>query len=416
MVEVGDVDDRERVHALRLGIAKRGQRIGGLAGLRNEDRQIALAQRRLAVAEFGGDIEFDRDAGQPLEPVFGDKACVARGAAGHDRNALDVLEVERQLQRQRHPLGRHVDVARQRVADHFRLLVDFLGHEVAIIGLVDQKRRRTGFQHLAVHHRALLVVDHADFAGQNHPVAVFEIADGVGEGRQRDRVRAQIHLAVAVTDRQRRALAGADHQIGVAPEQECQRERAAQLRQRGLHRVLRRGALENVGIDQMRHHFGVGLAIEFRALLFQHQAQFAKILDDAVVDHRDVVGGVRMGVVLVRLAVGGPAGVSDPGMAGERFGPQPGFEVFQFAFGAAAVEMVAFQRGDTGGIIAAIFKPLERIHQLLGDRSAPQNADNAAHADQTLQIERKIAKNADALLTRIADVQILNNYCRLRQR
>jgi len=42
---------------------------------------------------------------------------------------------------------------------------------------------------------------------------------------------AEIHLAVAVADRERRALAGADHQIVMAPEDERQRERAAQLRQ-----------------------------------------------------------------------------------------------------------------------------------------------------------------------------------------
>ena len=50
----------------------------------------------------------------------------------------------------------------------------------------------------------------------------------------------EIHFAVAVADRQRRALAGADHQIVVAPEHEGQRERAAQLRQRRLDRLLRR--------------------------------------------------------------------------------------------------------------------------------------------------------------------------------
>ena len=49
------------MHALRLRVAQRSQRIGGLAGLRNEDREIALAQRRLAIAEFGSDIEFDRE-------------------------------------------------------------------------------------------------------------------------------------------------------------------------------------------------------------------------------------------------------------------------------------------------------------------------------------------------------------------
>ena len=87
-----------------------------------------------------------------------------------------------------------------------------------------------------------------------------------------------------------------------------------------------------------------------------------------------------MGVVLGRLAVGSPAGMADAGVAGERLCGEPRLEIFQLAFGAAALETVAFQRRDPGRIVAAIFQPLERIHQLLRDRSASQNADNAAHA------------------------------------
>ena len=237
------VDHGQRVHALALGVAQRGQRVGGLAGLRNEDREIALAQRRLAVAEFGGDIDLDRHAREPLEPVFGDVAGIARGAAGRDRNALDVLEVERQLDRQHHALGRHVDIARQGVADHFRLLVDFLGHEVAVVRLVDQRGRGRVLDRLALHDRVVLVVDGGALVRQHHPVAVFEIADRIGEGTERDRVRPQIHFAVAVTDRERRAVAGADHQIVVAGEDEAERERAAQFRQRRPHRLDRLDAL-----------------------------------------------------------------------------------------------------------------------------------------------------------------------------
>ena len=103
-------------------------------------------------------------------------------------------------------------------------------------------------------------------------------------------------------------------------------------------------------------------------------------------------------------------------MAGERLGLQSRFEIFEFAFGAAALEMVAFQRGDACGIVAAIFKALERIHQLFRDRTAPENADNAAHADQYLQIDENAPKRRRHLLTRIAAAQILNNYCGLRQR
>jgi hypothetical protein len=84
--------------------------------------------------------------------------------------------------------------------------------------------------------------------------------------------------------------------------------------------------------------------------------------------------------------------VADAGMTGERFGFQSRFEVFQFAFGAAPREMVAFQRGDACGIVTAIFQPLERIHDLIRDRSASENADNAAHADQYLQMVEELSK------------------------
>src|ERR1700681_3293493 len=100
---------------------------------------------------------------------------------------------------------------------------------------------------------------------------------------------------------------------------------------------------------------------------------------------------MRMGVVLGRLAVGSPARVSDAGMTGERFGFQPRFKIFEFALGAAAFEMVALERRNACGIITAILKALERIHQLLRNRTAPKNADNAAHAGQYLPIKRVCA-------------------------
>src|SRR5437764_959062 len=116
----------------------------------------------------------------------------------------------------------------------------------------------------------VLVVNDRGFTGQNHPVAVLEITDGVGKRSERNGVRAQVHLAIAIAD-------------------------------------------------------------------------------------------------------------------GQRLGPQSRFKMLDFAFGAAALDRVAFQRRDACGIVAAIFKAFERIDQLLRDRTAPENADNAAHADQYLQ-------------------------------
>ena len=76
------------------------------------------------------------------------------------------------------------------------------------------------------------VVDHGAAAGEHDPVAVLEIADRVGERRERDGVGAEIHLALAVADGERRALAGADQEVFLAVEQEGEREGALEPRQR----------------------------------------------------------------------------------------------------------------------------------------------------------------------------------------
>ena len=215
-------------------IAQRRQRVGGLARLRNEDRERARIERRLAVAELGGDIDFDRQVREPLEPVSRDHAGVIGGAAGGDRNALERAEIERQLHRQRDALGHHVEIMRERVADHFRLLVNFLRHEMAMVALVDEHHGRLRLEHVAVHDARRWRRGFRRCRVDDGAVAVLQIAHRVGEGRERDRVRAEIHRVVAEADRERRALAGADQQIFFAGKQEREREGAAQPRQRRL--------------------------------------------------------------------------------------------------------------------------------------------------------------------------------------
>ena len=229
-------------------------------------------------------------------------------------------------------------------------------------------RRTSGVVHL----RAVAVHD--------DPVAVFEIADRIRERRQRDGVGAEIHLAVAIADRQRRAAARADQKIVLALEQEGERESALQPRQRGGDRVGRRKSLAQLRADEMGDHFGVGFGREFRAASFSLGAQLAEIFDDAVVDDRDAVGGVRMRVDFVRTAMGRPARVADADLAAERLLVQPLLEIAQLALGAAAREMAIFQRGNAGGIVAAVLQPLERIDHQAGDRLTADNSNNSAHA------------------------------------
>jgi hypothetical protein len=129
----------------------------------------------------------------------------------------------------------------------------------------------------------------------------------------------------------------------------------------------------------MGNNLGVGIRAELRAFLLQLLAQFAEILDDAVVDDCEPVGGVGMRVAFGRPAVGRPAGMADADRARERLAGEPRLEIAQLAFGAPASKLPAFQRGDAGGIVASVFEPLKRVDQCARDRLTPENTYNSAH-------------------------------------
>ena len=109
-----------------------------------------------------------------------------------------------------------VEVGVQRVTHHRWLLVDFFLHVVVIVALADQGARELTFDNRAINLLVRSVVDRRAIAGQNAPIAVFDVAQRVGERCQRNRVRAQIHFTIAITNGQRRAFACADHQVVVA--------------------------------------------------------------------------------------------------------------------------------------------------------------------------------------------------------
>jgi hypothetical protein len=153
------VDDGADRHALLAAIAQRRQRVGGFARLRDEQRGRVLGQRHLAVAELGGDVDVDRQARVALEPVLcrpgrRDRPCRRpRSPGGRDGG-----EVERQIENPRRRFG-EVDIVRERVRDHLRLLVDLLLHEVAVVALVDEEARSDRLLTLPLHRVAAHVVD-----------------------------------------------------------------------------------------------------------------------------------------------------------------------------------------------------------------------------------------------------------------
>jgi hypothetical protein len=372
------VDHRDYVLAQLVAVAQRRQGIGGLARLADEQRHTALRQGRLAVAELRGDVDFDRDAGHPLEPILGDPAGVARGTAGDHGDARHRRQIERQ--RRQADLARGgVDEALQGVADHGGLLEDLLLHEVAVVALADQRARQFGLAHLALGFVAALVEDRRAGARHHRPVALFQIADLLGQRRQSQGVGAEKHLAVAVADRQRAAAPRAHHHVVFTGKNDRQREGAlepAQGRRDGLRG--RRPTVELAG-DQRGDRLGVGIAFEVVAGVSQFGAQALKIFDDAVVHHRDPVGRVGMGVGFVGHPVGRPAGVADADIAGQRVGVELGRQISQLALGAAAFDAAVDQGRHAGGIVAAIFQPLEPVEQLRRHVARTQDTDDAAH-------------------------------------
>jgi hypothetical protein len=175
-----------------LRIAQGRQRVRGFARLRHENREPARLKRSLAIAELGREVDLGGQARKVLEPVFCHQSGVIGGAASRHGDPLERAKVERQRARQPDALGGHVDIMRERVADDLRLLVNFLGHEVAIVALVYECRDRR-FEHGALD-LAASGIKYVDAVAREHgPIAVFEIGDSVSERSERDSVGAEIH-------------------------------------------------------------------------------------------------------------------------------------------------------------------------------------------------------------------------------
>ena len=201
------------------------------------------------------------------------------------------------------------------------------------------------------------------FAAPEHDdVAILEIGDQFRKRRDRDRVGTKIHAgSVAVADRERRPAPRPDQEVVLASEEESESKSPPQPRQRSSNRLDRAFSLVHFVRDEMGDDFGIGFGGELGAAGLEVSPQLGEILDNAVVHDSDPVGRVRMGIDLRRLAVGCPAGMANAAQSGERLAGEPLFKVLELALGAKAGQLTGLQRGNTGGIIAAIRKLSQRL-------------------------------------------------------
>jgi hypothetical protein len=68
----------------------------------------------------------------------------------------------------------------------------------------------------------------------------------------------------------------------------------------------------------MGNDLSIGIGAELRPRPLQLLTQLTKVLDDPIVDNREALGRMRVGIILGRPAVRRPASVADADRAGER--------------------------------------------------------------------------------------------------
>ena len=225
------------------------------------------------------------------------------------------------------------------------LLVDFLEHEVAEAALVRHVVAPTQERRRPLNPRSGLVVELDAQGGQQGHLPVFHRQDGAGKSGQRRGVASAEEFPFPKTNQQGRSLAGhhqrsregrPNHGEGIGPMQARQNglnRREQQLRRRGLARCLQ--AIELLA-QQVRNDLGVGVRAEDHTGGLELLAQAPVVLDDPVLHHREAAWTVevRVGVALLRLAVGRPAGVTDAALPLGPLGLKTGREVRELALSA----------------------------------------------------------------------------------
>ena len=148
------------------------------------------------------------------------------------------------------------------------------------------------------------------------------------------------------------------------------------------HRLEQIGGVRQMMVNAMRDDLGVGLRAEAVAQLVESGAQRLVIFDDAVVHDGDAVARhVRMGIARGRNAVGGPAGVRDADVPGDRLPPRarPARALTLPTVRTRASCPCGVSTRKSGRIVAAILQPAQSFHEDGDGIALRDHADDSAH-------------------------------------
>ena len=287
-------------------------------------------------------------------------------AAGDDDDAADIADL----------LGRHGQILQYHpsplqsgggsLPNGAGLLKDLLEHKVGIAPLF-------GSVDLPIHMMMLLGhliaegIIHGDAIRRQHGhLSVLHISDIPGMADDRSDIGGDEALPLAEAQQKRRVLAHGNEPVRCVGGHDAQSVgtlHGVDHPPDGLHHV---STLFIVVVQKLHHHLGVGLGTKLIALVQELAFQLRKVLDNTVVHHRNVAAAAHMGmgIDVVGFAVGGPAGVTDAQAAGQ-VRPLVGqiLQHLQAALGLLHPHPAFTAYGDTGGVIAAVFQPLQSVQQ-----------------------------------------------------
>src|SRR3954470_7282840 len=131
----------------------------------------------------------------------------------------------------------------------------------------------------------------------------------------------------------------------------------------------------------MRDDFGIGLGNEFVAARLKSLLQRARVLDDAVMNDRDVALAIemRVGVAFVGHTVSRPAGVANAELTVHRTGSQGALELGDLPGRLPGFDAATVHDGNSRRIVPAIFHALESLEEERGSAALSDITDNSAH-------------------------------------
>ena len=134
--------------------------------------------------------------------------------------------------------------------------------------------------------------------------------------------------------------------------------------------------------EQLRNDLGVSLGLAVDACVLKLIPQGQVILDDSVVYEGDppISRGVRVGVDVVRAAMGRPSGVPDAKSAArQRFLGQYLLEIAELAGLLRDVQPFVGHNGNACRVVAAVFQTPQTLDHDIQRRLPPDVPDDSAH-------------------------------------